>query len=168
MTEEKVLLQAILCFPVKDGKVLLGKKVKKIGAGYWNGYGGGIEEGETPLEAAVRELEEECGLVADPKYMEKVAIANLTNTKTDGEKFVCQVHVFIARRWTGKPKPTDEMATPTWFYLDKLPLRDMMSGDRMWLPTVLRGQKLIVSARYGPLQKELLEPISTKKVQQLP
>ena len=31
-------------------------------AGYWSPFAGGIEEGETPLEAAVRELEEESGL----------------------------------------------------------------------------------------------------------
>lgn len=168
MTEEKVLLQATLCFPVGNGRVLLAKKMKKIGAGFWNGYGGGIEGNETPLEAAVRELREECGLVAHPEHMKKVAVVNFTNTKSDGNKFVCQVHVFLARSWTGEPNPTDEMQSPTWFDLNELPLEEMMAADRMWLPTALRGQMIVASASYGPFQKELLGPVSVKKVDRLP
>ncbi|HEY2935645.1 MAG TPA: NUDIX domain-containing protein [Gaiellaceae bacterium] len=34
--------------------------------GYWHGVAGGIEEGESPAEAAARELAEETGLEATP------------------------------------------------------------------------------------------------------
>jgi len=34
MRKEKVLLNATLCFPVKEDKILLGLKMKKIGNGY--------------------------------------------------------------------------------------------------------------------------------------
>src|SRR3954452_15638090 len=34
----------------------------RVDGGYWHGLSGGIEEGETPFEAAVREVEEESGL----------------------------------------------------------------------------------------------------------
>jgi 8-oxo-dGTP pyrophosphatase MutT (NUDIX family) len=36
------------------------------GGGYWHSIAGGVEEGETALEAAARELEEETGLAAAP------------------------------------------------------------------------------------------------------
>ena len=57
--EEKILYDAVLVFFVKDGKVLLPTKMKKIGKGKLNGYGGGIEKDETPITAAIREVEEE-------------------------------------------------------------------------------------------------------------
>ena len=59
MDEEKVMAGAVLCFPVQTGRVLLGLKMRKIGAGLWNGYGGEIEAGETPEEATCRELLQE-------------------------------------------------------------------------------------------------------------
>jgi 8-oxo-dGTP diphosphatase len=40
-------------------------RVPEAGA-YWHGIAGGVEEGETPDEAAVRELREETGLEAVP------------------------------------------------------------------------------------------------------
>jgi 8-oxo-dGTP pyrophosphatase MutT (NUDIX family) len=36
------------------------------GGAYWHGIAGGLEEGETPAEAAARELREETGLHAQP------------------------------------------------------------------------------------------------------
>ena len=36
-------------------------KKRGFGAGKWNGFGGKVEPGETIVEAAVREVKEECG-----------------------------------------------------------------------------------------------------------
>ena len=51
--------QATLLFVVNEDKVLLIEKKRGIGAGKINGPGGRIDPGEDPLEAAVREVEEE-------------------------------------------------------------------------------------------------------------
>ncbi len=46
-----------------DNKILLNKEYRYVIDGYsWEIPGGGIDEGETPEEAAVRELEEETGV----------------------------------------------------------------------------------------------------------
>ena len=63
MNEEKVLFNATVCYPVRDGKVLLAFKTCKIGANCWNGYGGGIEQGETLAGAALWEAGAESGTV---------------------------------------------------------------------------------------------------------
>lgn len=47
---------------LKDGKVLLGKRINAHGQGTWAFPGGHLEFGETVAECAVREVEEETGM----------------------------------------------------------------------------------------------------------
>ena len=49
----------------EDNRVLLGMKKRGFGAGKWNGFGGKLEPGETVVEAAAREVQEECGLTVN-------------------------------------------------------------------------------------------------------
>lgn len=51
---------------IKDGKVLLIHRFNK-GDEYWVFPGGGVEEGETPEQAAVREMDEETMITVVPK-----------------------------------------------------------------------------------------------------
>lgn len=43
-------------------RILLGRKKRGVGEGFFNGFGGKVERGETIFEAAARELEEEAGI----------------------------------------------------------------------------------------------------------
>jgi ADP-ribose pyrophosphatase len=156
MQEEKILFNATLCFPVRGDEILLGRKMKKIGQGCWNGYGGGIENGETPEQSMLRELREEAGVTAEADALEKVAVMCFHNTKADGGFFVCKVHIYFLHKWEGDFQTTDEINNPTWFKKKRLPLKEMMLADREWLPAVLSGKKIIGEAKYGPLQKTLL------------
>ncbi len=162
------LLNATLCFLVRGDKVLLGFKARKIGKDYWNGYGGGIEDRETPRQATLRELKEETGIVALPKSLKKTAIVDFHNTKSDGSDFTCRVHVYLASQWTGEPQATKEMTNPTWFDTEHLPLDKMMPADREWLPVVLSGKKIIATARLGPFQKSLLGEVELHQVDSFP
>lgn len=168
MQEEKVLLSATVGFPIKGDKILLGRKMKKIGMGCWNGYGGGIHDGETPEQSIVRELEEEAGIKINPNTLDKVAEIYFRNTKTDGDTFTCKVHVHFLYRWEGDFQSTDEVSDPTWFKKQELPLDEMMPADREWLPIVLLGRKIIGKASYGPFQQSLLEPVKIQYVDSFP
>lgn len=164
MREEKVLLNATLCFPIRGDKILLARKTKKIGQGCWNGYGGGIEDGETPEQSMIRELEEESGVIASPEALEKMAIVDSHNTKSDGGIFVCRVHVYFLHQWAGEFEPTEEMVDPTWFDKQNLPFAEMMPADKEWLPLIISGQKIIAEVKYSPFQQSLLSKMRIQRV----
>ena len=165
MLEEKTLINATVCFPTKEGEILLALKTKKIGQGCWNGYGGGIELGETSRSATIRELFEESGITAKESGLEKVAVIDFHNTKSDSSTFVCRVHFYLLSSWSGTPQETEEMITPTWFPARSLPLNKMMPADKIFIPLVLSGKKILGTVHYGPFQKELLREPSFTEVQ---
>lgn len=115
--------------------VLLGMKKRGFGEGRWNGFGGKVEEGETVVAAAYRELQEEVGIVAT----ELLQIGLLTFSFASDEALVLEVHVFQATAFTGDPVETEEMR-PAWFLYDAIPYDDMWPDDRYWLPIVLQGR----------------------------
>lgn len=155
--EEKVLWDAVATFLMRGNEVLLAWKAMKINKNRWCPYGGGIEEGELPREAAVREAEEESGGVrVDPESLAKIAIVDFHNTMTDGGTFTCRVHAYTATRWEGTPASTDEMLFPLWFRKSDLPFGAMPPGDRDWVPLALGGKRLIGRVYLGPFQKTKL------------
>lgn len=164
--EEVTLKEATLIYLVSGGKILLPKKARKIGMGRRNGYGGGVENGENLLECAIRELEEEAGVIARNENLEKVAELRFKNTNSDGTNWEIVVHTFLANKWEGEARETPDgaMVDLKWFPFDDIPFHEMMDADREWLPQVLSGKKLIVRTHYGPFQKELLEPIIIEEV----
>lgn len=168
MTEEKVLMNATLCFLIKENRVLLAMKADKIGKDCWNGYGGGIDEGESPIQSTVRELREEAGVIAFEGNMKKVAIVDFHNTKSDGRRFVCRVHVYLVKKWSGEPQETKEMLMPTWFEVNNLPFNQMMPADKAWLPYALSGKKIMAEAHLGPFQKTLLKDVVIHKINEFP
>jgi 8-oxo-dGTP diphosphatase len=128
--------RANLCFVVKDGRVLLIRKKRGLGAGKINGPGGKIEPGETALEAAIRETQEEIGVT--PLAVEERGVLHFQFT--DGYSLHCTV--FVAKDFEGEPIETSE-ATPFWFAFDAIPFDEMWEDDRHWLPHVLAGKRFV-------------------------
>ncbi|RYD78309.1 MAG: 8-oxo-dGTP diphosphatase [Verrucomicrobiaceae bacterium] len=126
------LERATLCFIVKDGRILLIHKRRGLGAGKVNGPGGKLEPGETPLQAAVRETQEEIGVT--PLHLEERGIIRFHFT--DGYSLLCTV--FLARDLVGNPIETAE-ATPFWAPVPEVPYDAMWEDDQYWLPQVLDG-----------------------------
>ncbi|MEP6673059.1 MAG: 8-oxo-dGTP diphosphatase [Chthoniobacter sp.] len=126
--------RANLCFIVQDRRVLLIRKKRGLGAGKINGPGGKIEPGETALQSAIREAQEEIGVT--PSELEERGVLHFQFT--DGYSLHCTV--FLARRFTGDLIETVE-ATPMWFDFDQIPYAEMWEDDQHWLPEVLGGRK---------------------------
>ncbi|MES2439531.1 MAG: 8-oxo-dGTP diphosphatase [Verrucomicrobiota bacterium] len=129
-------MHATLMFIVKDGQILLIEKKRGLGAGKINGPGGKIDPGETPLEAVIRETQEE--LVITPHEPRK--IGELRFVMSMCPDILC--HVYRADDFTGTPTETDE-AVPVWTELEKIPYQRMWEDDRHWLPLLLEDKTFI-------------------------
>ncbi|WP_067581553.1 8-oxo-dGTP diphosphatase [Endozoicomonas ascidiicola] len=125
---------ATLTFVIKDDQILLIRKKRGIGAGKINGPGGKLDPGETLLECAIREVQEElCITPVAPEFVGE----NLFQF-TDGLSF--HVHTYIARDYEGTPAETEE-AIPLWYGLDSIPYEEMWEDDIIWVPEMLNGRR---------------------------
>lgn len=127
--------------------VLLGKKLRGFGTGYWNGYGGKVEPGETVPAAAARELQEEAGVAALDLRRRGI----LTFVWVDEpDNLPWEVHVFGAHALDGNPVATEEME-PGWFSdvrvedgattVSGLPFHSMWADDPLWYPLMLAADE---------------------------
>lgn len=125
--------RANLCFVTRGDEVLLIHKKRGLGAGKINGPGGRLEPGETALEAAIREVQEElCVTPRNPQQR-----GELHFQFADGYALHCTV--FVAEGCDGEPTETDE-AIPLWVRRAEIPYDKMWADDRHWLPGVLEGR----------------------------
>ena len=124
--------RATLCFLIQDGKILLIRKKRGLGAGKINGPGGRIEPGEEPHECAIRETSEEVGLTP----LDVQNRGELHFQFADGYSLHCTV--FVANEYTGELVETDE-ALPIWTPLESIPYEEMWADDIHWLPGVVSG-----------------------------
>jgi len=83
----------------KDNKLFIGMKDPEAGGVYpdcWHIPGGGIDEGETELEAIAREVKEETGIYVSKYAIEQVDYEEVGECekvlKDTGEKVLCEMH----------------------------------------------------------------------------
>ena len=131
-----------LCHIQQPPRLLLGMKKRGFGQGRWNGFGGKIEPGESPEQAAIREVREEIGITP-------------TNLKTRGKMYFriddtdsdLEVFLFSASQFSGEPRETEEMR-PRWFLENEIPYDKMWPEDKFWYPYLFAGKNFNVYARY--------------------
>lgn len=114
----------------RDGRLLLAlRPAGKRHAGLWELPGGKFLPGETPLEAARRELSEELGV-------EAVSLGALLRAVPDpGSPFVIEFHAVEIR---GEPAALEHDAL-AWVSPDELLLYPLAPSDRAFAESFLEG-----------------------------
>lgn len=124
-----------LLFLRQGDKILLAYKKRGFGAGKWNGIGGKVEEGESLKAAAVRECQEEIGVIPEgPIRVGRIRFFDQTDPS-----FESDCNIFVSLAWEGEPRETDEMR-PQWFDIKDIPYDQMWPVDKYWYPHLLNGE----------------------------
>ncbi len=128
MSKPIVLVSAVALIDV-DGRVLLAQRPEgKSLAGLWEFPGGKVEEGETPEEALIRELQEELGINTWSS-----CLAPLTFASHSYEKFHLLMPLFACRRWEGTPMSNEGQALK-WVKASELKDYPMPPADIPLIP----------------------------------
>lgn len=100
----------------KDNSILLAKR-ENTGwmDGHWHIPGGGLEENETLVEAAVREAAEELAITVNPLDIKLIHILHVDKSKIG--------FYFTTSKWEGDPKNNEPnlCSEVAWFALDSIP-----------------------------------------------
>ena len=130
-------VEATLCHIIDGNRLLLQRKSAGLfGEGKWNGVGGKLKVGETPMEGAVREALEETGFRVSS--LKPHGVLNFYFGQRARADWV--VHVFSTSAFEGELKPSEE-GVLRWFPLDEAPYDEMWQDDEHWLPLLLGGRR---------------------------
>jgi mutator protein MutT len=115
----------------REGRLLLARRpAGKRHAGRWEFPGGKFLPGETPLEAARRELDEELGV-------EVVSVGALRAAVPDpGSRFVIE---FYSTEIRGEPSSLEHDAV-AWVPPEELPLYPLAPSDHAFAENLLEGR----------------------------
>jgi ADP-ribose pyrophosphatase YjhB (NUDIX family) len=119
---EMLLLPCVTVLPVDSGGRLL--LVQQTGhTDGWATVGGGVDPGESPAEAAVREAREEIGTeIRLVRLLDVVGGPDYEVTYPNGDRCAYVSTVYLAEIAGGDPAPSDgELSEVAWFAAEELP-----------------------------------------------
>jgi 8-oxo-dGTP diphosphatase len=128
--------------------------------GKWNGLGGKCELGESPLEAARREVKEEAGIDLPSTQLRPLGVIQFPNFKPKkSEDWL--VFIFGAKL-THQPDlvPCPE-GTLHWIDKSKVLALNLWPGDHAFLPFVLKSQSVMGTIWYneGQVERTWISPL---------
>lgn len=118
-----------------DEKILLGKRLVKVGNGQWGLPGGHLEFGESLVAGAKRELKEETGLTVN-----SLEFINVTNDPRELDNNHWIHLVFLAKGIQGSPENLEpnKCGGWEWFSIRDLP-EPIFYGHKKLLDAVLKN-----------------------------
>jgi len=116
-----------------EGRLLLVRRNREPGRGRWALPGGFVETGESPIEAAVRELHEETGLaVSEP------SLIDIIHQKSEFYGTSLLIIGYHFGRFDGNPRPGDDAGEVLFFDREDIP-ELAFESHRLIVDGFLRG-----------------------------
>lgn len=110
--------------------VLLARRRNPPDAGLWGYPGGHVEWGETALDAAARELQEETGVIARPRdYLTNIDI--LIGDEAGGTGIHFLLAAVACDYVEGTPSAADDVAEARWVAFDEVEAGHLPMSDRV-------------------------------------
>lgn len=110
--------------------VILVQRGKAPNAGWWGFPGGHVELGETALQAAARELQEETGVLAEPlEYLTNVDVISHDAAGTVQRQYL--LTVVLCRYLSGEPQPDDDAEQAEWVPVTEIEARGLQLLDQV-------------------------------------
>lgn len=133
LENNKPIVLVVACALIDtDGRILIAQRPEgKSLAGMWEFPGGKVEEGETPEQALIRELNEELGIET-----KETCLAPLTFASYSYDKFHLLMPLYICRRYWGVPQPKEGQALK-WVKSRNLRDYDMPPADEPLIPHLI-------------------------------
>lgn len=114
----------------RDGRVLMTTRPPgRDFAGLWEFPGGKVDDGETPEDALIRELQEELGVDTEASCLAPFSFGTTTGPLAVTGQKPMLLMLFLCRKWTGVPGPR-EGQTLRWIRPEALLDLDMPPVDR--------------------------------------
>lgn len=160
----KVVLRTTLVLLFREKQILLGYKKRGFGKWKWNGFGGKIEENETPSQAACREVAEECRVNVKAHDLQRIGLLQFEFV---GKNLFIEVNVYKADLFEGEAAETEEMR-PKWFDIADIPFDNMWADDIFWYPLMLSdkiflGQSTFTGDDFDEMLNHDIKEISSLK-----
>ena len=105
--------------------------VKRSDDGAWSSVCGIVDPGEEPGDAAIREVAEEAGVVAEVERLVWLSVTDMV-IYGNGDQTQYIDHTFRCRWISGEPYPADgEASDARWFPIDAMPEMPRAHADRV-------------------------------------
>lgn len=144
-----------LCYLIKDGKYLMlyrNKKENDINAGKYIGVGGHVEEGESPVDCIIREVEEETGFTVN-SLRTRGFITFVMGKETE------HAFLYTSEDFAGELKESCNEGELSWVDKDKVLDLQLWEGDRVFLKLLNETDKLFTIKLIYDEQDNLIDTV---------
>lgn len=131
------MINTSLCYIYRGDEMLLLHRTKKkndLNRDKWIGIGGKFEEGESPEECVLREVNEETGLKLTAwRYR---GIVTFVSNRYESEL----MHLFTSDAFTGEISGSCDEGEPAWISREEFARLPQWEGDRIFLKLLDDGE----------------------------
>jgi ADP-ribose pyrophosphatase YjhB (NUDIX family) len=140
------VIPTVLVYARRDDEVLLMHRHKEPNRGLWVAPGGKLEPGESPHDAARRELAEETGLALDVSDLELRGVCTETSPRPDWQWFL---FIFVTQKVAGPAQSTHREGKLAWVSLTEyFTTLDIPPADAIFAPQVLGAGERCFQAKF--------------------